>query len=280
MQNLTKALIGMCLLGILASCGPSGEAEQTEEPAMSDSVSVVGTEVSYSIDTLTMEGYLAYDENIEGARPGVLVVHEWWGHNEYVRKRADMLAGLGYTAFALDMYGGGRTADHPSDAGRFAGMVMQNMESATARFVKAMEILQNDPHTNPDQIAAIGYCFGGGVVLNMALRGVELDAVASFHGSLPTPDSIPGEVHARILVCHGKEDPMVSDRTVEEFKNLMQENNVDMTFKSYDGAMHAFTNPRATELGKEFDIGIAYNAEADTASWSVLKDFLTETFSE
>jgi len=147
---------------------------------------VVGKEVTYTADTLTMKGYIVYDDKFTGQRPGVLVVHEWWGNNDYSRKRADMLAGLGYVALAVDMYGDGKLADNPNDAGKLATEVMTNMSAMKARFMAAMDFLKADEHVDPMRLAAIGYCFGGGVVLAMAREGADLKAVVSFHGNLAT----------------------------------------------------------------------------------------------
>ncbi|MCZ6679207.1 MAG: dienelactone hydrolase family protein, partial [Candidatus Poribacteria bacterium] len=166
-----------------------------------------GEPVEYTADNLTLKGYLAYDDSVEDKRPGVLVVHEWWGHNEYARKRARMLVELGYTALAVDMYGDGKQAEHPDDAGKFASEAMRNMDAGKARFVAAMEFLKKHKTTDPEHIAAIGYCFGGGVVLQMARLGVDLDGVVSFHGSLSTSKPAqPGAIKAKILVCHGADD--------------------------------------------------------------------------
>ena len=157
-----------------------------------------------------LKGYLAFDDSVEDKRPGVLVVHEWWGHNEYARKRARMLAELGYTALAVDMYGDGKEAAHPDDAAKFAGEVMQKMEVAKGRFAAAMKVLQNHETTHADRIVAIGYCFGGGVVLHMARFGVDLDGVVNFHGLLATSKPAQsGVVKAKILVCHGAEDQFI-----------------------------------------------------------------------
>ena len=144
---------------------------------------IEGKTVTYKAGDVVLKGYLAYDENIEGARPGVLIVHEWWGLNDYVRKRARMLAKMGYTALALDMYGRGMQARHPDDAGKFADAVMKNASVEEGRFMAALEFLKKQKTVDPERIAAIGYCFGGGVVLHMARQGVDLKGVASFHGS-------------------------------------------------------------------------------------------------
>jgi dienelactone hydrolase len=240
---------------------------------------VVGKEVTYTADSLTMKGYIAYDDNIQGKRPGVVVVHEWWGHNEYTRKRADMLAALGYVAIAVDMYGDGKRAEHPDDAGKFAGAVMQSMPAMKARFNAALELLKRDEHTDPAQIAAIGYCFGGGVVLAMAREGADLKAVVSFHGSLGTQSPAEkGMVKAKVLVCNGADDKFVSAEAIKNFKEEMNSAGVDYKFENYPGAIHGFSNPGATEMGKKFGLGIAYNEKADKKSWEEMQKLFKKVF--
>ena len=249
------------------------EAEENLEPK------VVGEEISYEGDRITMKGYLAYDENLEGERPGVIVVHEWWGHNEHSRAVAEKLAKAGYTAFALDMYGDGKTADHPKDAGSFAGAVMKDFDGAKERFNAAKEVLKGSEYCNAEDVAAIGYCFGGGVVLNMARQGADLDAVATFHGSIgPIENAQTGSVKGKILVMNGADDPFVSEEAIANFKAEMDSAQVDYEFVNYEGAVHAFTNPGATEKGEEFDLPLAYNQEADEKSWAKLMEFLEGVF--
>jgi len=240
---------------------------------------VIGEEVSYQAGDTTLKGYLAYDDAFSGKRPGVLVVHEWWGHNAYARKRADMLAGLGYTALAVDMYGAGKTAEHPDDAGKFSGEVRKNLPLMKARFLAARDFLNRHATVDPERNAAIGYCFGGGVVLEMARQGVDLDAVASFHGSLgggSTPGA--GTVKARILVTNGSADPFVSAEQIAAFKAEMAAAGADYIFISYPGVKHSFTNPEADQLGKRFDLPLAYDAAADAASWQAMQDLFREVF--
>jgi dienelactone hydrolase len=249
--------------------------------SLSSQGAVVGREVSYRAGDTPLKGYLAYDDAIQGTRPGILVVHEWWGQNAYARKRADMLAELGYTALALDMYGEGRTAGHPDDAARFSGAVRQNLPLMKARFLAARTFLTEQPSVDPDKIAAIGYCFGGSVVLEMAIEGVDLAAAASFHGGLgglSTP--APGAVKAKLLVANGADDPFATAEQIAAFKAMMTSAGADYTFINYPGARHAFTNPEADQLGKRFNLPLAYNAKADHASWQALQQVLGTVFTK
>jgi dienelactone hydrolase len=239
---------------------------------------VTGKEVTYRAGDTTLKGYLAVDEAISGKRPAVIVVHEWWGHNDYVRERARMLAEMGYTALALDMYGDGKQADHPEDAGKFAGEVKKNMPAAEARFQAAIEVLKNEPTVDGERLAAIGYCFGGSVVLDMARRGLPLDAVASFHGSLGTSNPAqPGSVMGKVVVMNGADDPFVKPEAIEAFRNEMDAAGVDYEFINYPGAVHSFTNPGADATGQKFGLPLAYNQEADEKSWNRMKALFDET---
>lgn len=238
---------------------------------------VVGEEVTYQSGDTTLKGYIAWDDTLEGRRPGVLVVHEWWGHNEYARMRARMLAEMGFTALAVDMYGDGKQASHPDDAAKFAGEVSKNMPVAEARFKAAMTMLQQQKSVDSNHISAIGYCFGGGVVLEMARRGIKLDGVAVFHGSLAAKTSIkPGSIKTKILVANGAADPFVTAEQIAAFKQEMEAAKVDYRFINYPGARHSFTNPEADKYGKAFNMPLAYHAEADALSWQELGLFFKE----
>jgi len=242
---------------------------------------IVGDTVEYKANGTALKGYIAYDDSIKGKRPGILVVHEWWGLNDYAKKRADMLAGLGYTAMAVDMYGEGKNTKHAEDAKQFMTEVMSNMEVAQKRFTAAMDILKAQPTVDPDKIAAIGYCFGGGVVLYMASIGTDLDGVASFHGALGVaakPE--PGGVKAKILVFTGAADPLVPQEQVDIFKKQMDEANADYEVVVYPGAKHSFTNPEADEYGKINNMPLAYNKDADEKSWAQMQAFLKEIFNK
>ena len=240
---------------------------------------VVGKEVSYKQGSVTLKGYVAYDDAIKGKRPGVLVVHEWWGHNAYARKRADMLAGMGYTALAVDMYGNGKQAQHPDDAKKFMTEVTSNMDILKARFEAGMKTLKAQKTVDTKNIAAIGYCFGGGTVLGMARAGENLKGVVSFHGMLgtQTPAEL-GKIKARIAVFTGADDPFVPASQVEAFKQEMDQAGVDYKLVSYPGAKHSFTNPDADDYGKKFNMPLAYDANADKDSWAQTGVFLKEIF--
>jgi len=240
---------------------------------------VVGKEVTYTSGDTRMNGYIAWDDAITGKRPGIIVVHEWWGLNDYSRKRADMLAALGYTALAVDMYGDGKTASHPDDAGKFAAAVRSNMDAAEARFTAAMELLASQETVNPEDISAIGYCFGGGIVLAMARRGADLDVVASFHGSVATDKPVErGQVKARLAVFNGSADPMVTAAQLEAFKSEMDNADVDYLLVNYPGALHAFTNPDADTYAEKFGLPLKYDPEADADSWKQLNEQLREVY--
>jgi dienelactone hydrolase len=240
---------------------------------------VVGKAVEYQSGGQNFKGYLAFDDATKGKRPGVLVVHEWWGLNEYARKRAEMLAAQGYTALAVDMYGDGKQASHPDDAGRFAGEVKKNMGEATTRFIAAQNFLQSQASVEPNWISAIGYCFGGGVVLEMARRGLDLDLVASFHGSLGTEYPAKKDViKAKVRVYNGADDPFVKIEQIEAFRSEMQNAEVDYTFTNYPGALHSFTNPGADKFGEQFNLPLAYDKQADEQSWNALLQELKATY--
>ena len=240
---------------------------------------VKSEDISYKEGKTVLKGYLAYDDAIKGKRPGVLVVHEWWGHNDYARKRARMLARLGYTALAVDMYGDGKTANHPEDAKKFSNAVGSNLPLAKARFLAALKVLQGHNTVATDKTAAIGYCFGGGMVLQMARQGIDLDGVVSFHGSVATKTPAqPGKVKAKILVFNGANDSFVSPQQIAAFNQEMSAAGVTYSFVNLGGAKHSFTNPEADEFARKFKMPIAYNKAADDKSWQGMQTFFKEIF--
>ncbi len=232
-------------------------------------------EVLYKQGETVLRGHLAYDDAVEGKRPGILVVHEWWGLNDYAKSRADALAREGYIALALDMYGEGRNTDHPKEAGEWSGYIRQNFSIAKERFMAAYDLLKSHKLTDPKRLAAIGYCFGGYVVLAMAMEGIDLRAVVSFHGTLPLKRVEPGTIKASILVCHGADDPLVKPDQILEFKENLGYAKADWQFVTYGGAKHSFTNPQADSQGMP---ALGYNKTADRRSWRAMLDLFHEVF--
>ncbi len=209
------------------------------------------------------------------AGPGVIVIHEWWGLNDYARDRARQLAEAGYTAIAVDMYGHGQVADHPTDAQAFMQAALAEPEKMGARFNAARTLLAAEASVDDARIYAIGYCFGGAVVLNQARMGADLAGVASFHGSLGTNNPAQaGNVKARILVATGGADPMIPPEQVGNFVKEMMTAEADLTLLSYPGVLHSFTNPGATEIGEKYGMPVAYDEHADQDSWRALMEFI------
>lgn len=281
MNYLKYLSIFFLMLTVGACANESKEMKTSEDSSMSMTKkrAIETEEVSYSTeDGLTMTGYLAKPAISKGTVPGVLVVHEWWGHNEYARKRAEMLAEMGYAALAVDMYGNGKQAGHPEDAQKFAMSVMGNLDSAQARFDMAMKTLQQKAPIDSTKIAAIGYCFGGSVVLTMANLGKPLAGVVSFHGGLQLPAQPEEGLNTKYLVLNGQADPFVAEEHKTAFKSAMDEAGLVYEFIEYPDAVHAFTNPGADSLGQKFNLPLAYQAEADSASWEKMQDFFKTIF--
>ena len=233
-------------------------------------------DVQYTQGETPLTGFVAWNAAARGKRPGVLVVHEWWGHNEHARRAARRLAEAGYVGFALDMFGAGKVTTHPDSAAAFVNGALKDPAVLAARFNAALEQLKQDPHVDPERIAAIGYCFGGAVVLGMARSGADLDAVVSFHGALATMSpATPGSVKARVLVLTGAADPMVPPELVTAFSDEMKAAGARFEVVSYPGAKHGFTNPDAGSFGMP---ALAYDAEADRQSWAAMLRVLAEVF--
>jgi len=261
----TRLLLLVLALAVLTAGSAWGEVE--------------GKELEYRAGDTVLKGYLARDPRFTGKRPAVLVVHEWWGHNDYARRRSEMLARIGYIALAVDMFGDGKTASHPADAGRFAAEATKNKAVSEARFTAAVDLIRAQPTVDPGKVAAIGYCFGGGVVLNMARQGAGLKGVVSFHGSLATDSPArPGAVKARILVFTGDEDVMVPASQVKTFTEEMKTAGADFRVVTYPGVRHSFTNPEASTYARKFNLPLAYDYKADQDSWGQTLRFFSEIF--
>lgn len=233
-----------------------------------------------SADGTKLVGYYAYDDAIKGQRPGIIVAHEWWGLNEYAKRRARDLAALGYSAMAIDMYGEGKNTEHPKDAMAFMQAALKDSAAANKRFDAGLEQLKKQPQTNPGKIAAIGYCFGGKIVLDAARRGEPLAGVVSFHGALVTNSPATGPLKIPMLVEHGAKDSMVTPENVAAFKKEMDDVKADYQFVSLPDAKHGFTNPDADRLshGEHGGPDLGYNKAADESSWKDMQAFLKKVF--
>ncbi|MBE9124590.1 dienelactone hydrolase family protein [Coleofasciculus sp. LEGE 07081] len=239
----------------------------------------VRTEViEYQHGDTVLEGFLAYDDEIEGKRPGVMVVHAWKGLGEYEKERAKQLAELGYVAFAADIYGKGIRPQTNEQAAAQAKIYRSNRKLLRDRANAGLQVLQQYSLTNPNQVAAIGYCFGGGTVLELARSGAPVAGVVSFHGNLDTPNPADAQnIQGRVLVLHGAADPYVPEEQVAGLKEEMNSANVDWQLVMYGNAVHSFTEPKA---GNDPSTGAAYNADADKRSWAAMKRFFAEIFME
>lgn len=231
-------------------------------------------EIEYRQGDMALQGFVAWDDAVAGKRPGVLVIHEWWGHNAHARNAAVKLARAGYVGFALDLFGKGKVTTHPQDAKAFVAEATREPEVARARFDAALARLKAQPQVDPERIGVIGYCFGGGVALDMARAGEPLRAVATFHARL-APSSAParkGTFRPRaVLAQTGGADPMIPAAQVKAFEQEMKDAGVAVQVITYPGAKHGFTNPDADRAGMD---GLAYDAEADRKSWDAAVRYL------
>jgi dienelactone hydrolase len=234
--------------------------------------------ITYKDDTTTLNGFVAFDENSAAKRPAVIIVPEWWGLNEYPKMRARQLAELGYVAMAVDFYGNGIIAGNPADAQKFATPFYTNPALGKSRIDAALVKLRSYSQVDTNNIAAIGYCFGGSMVLNAAKLGENFKGVVSFHGGLAGVVPKKELLKASILVCHGEADSFVPKADVDQFKKSMDSVGADLTFKTYPNATHAFTNPEADENARKFKMPIAYNAAADSTSFNDMKSFFGKIF--
>jgi len=242
-------------------------------------MNILTNRLEYKVGDAAHQGYLAYDDEIAETRPGVIIVHEWWGLNDYPIKRAHMLAELGYVALAIDMYGDGRIAEDPTRAGELMNAVLNDMDRGTAALRAGYQLLLDQPGVDPERSAAIGYCFGGAMVLHMARIGLPLSAVASFHGALGSFHTAePGSIGAKILVCHGAADSMVSLDDLEAFKNEMDAARADYEVLLLDGAKHGFSNPQADVNAEKYGIDLAYSPTAEEKSWAAVRALFDKVF--
>jgi dienelactone hydrolase len=233
-------------------------------------------EITYTHGGVTFKGHLAWDDDAGGQRPGVLVCHEWWGLNAYARKRAEQLAALGYVAFACDMYGEGKFTEHPKEAAEMAGAVRKDVKTWQARAQAALKVLKEQKGVDPRRLAAIGYCFGGSTALELAYSGADLAAVVTFHAALPPLADEQGRaIKAKLLICHGADDPFVTEETLQKARAAWEKAGVDYEINLYGHAQHSFTVPGIDRVGLK---GLSYNAEADRRSWQAMQNLFAEVF--
>lgn len=255
------------LIALMLSLGLIGA------PAMA---AIQSKAVTYQYEDIPMTGYLYWDDAIEGPRPGVLLIHEWWGLNAYAKKRAAMLAALGYVAFAADMYGNNNITDKPDQARSWMQEVTADVEGWRERALLGLEQLKSSGLLADGQVAAIGYCFGGATVLQLAYADAPLQGVVSFHGSLPAaPEESKGRISPRILVLHGYADEWVGPDIVGNFRTKLEASGADWEMNSYGGARHGFTNP---DVGAYGIPNLKYDQRADERSWQRMQTFFDGLF--
>lgn len=267
---MKKEALLFIISSVLIACNDNTEAPKNEKPVVKEEA------VTYKSDSTTLNGFVAYSGN--DIHPAVLVVPEWWGVNDYVKMRAKQLAEMGYVAFAVDMYGNGKNAANPQEAQALAMPFYKDPKLMKARLDAALARLKSMPQVDTSKIAAIGYCFGGSVVLNAAKLGADLKGVVSFHGGLEGVPPSKDLLKAKVLVCHGEADSFVPKEQLETFKKQMDSVGANYSVKTYPNATHAFTNPNATEVGKKFNMPISYNEKADKDSWEDMKSFFKTIF--
>lgn len=271
---MKKTIISI-MFGIMLLLPVFGTAQNNNSNKKSD---IQTKSISYKIGDQNFRGYLAWKDDGKKTKPGILVVHEWWGFNEYIKMRTDMLAELGYVAMAVDMYGDGKVYDTAAEAQNAAGYIFSYPELLKERMEKGYEILTSEKTVDKKHVSAIGYCFGGTVVLNAAAMGLPLETVVSFHGGLNGFKASPAMKNTKVLICNGAADMFVTQEDIDNFKSEMQKYNITYEFKNYEGATHAFTNKYSTEAGKKFNMPIAYNEAADKASWQDMILFFNKYF--
>jgi len=234
--------------------------------------------VEYKSGEDILEGYLAYDETTTDKRPGVIIVHEWWGLNDYIRSRAEQLAKEGYVAFAVDMYGDGKTTTSADEAKKFSSAVASNPGLLRQRIRAGFEQMKNQQNVDRDNLAVIGFCFGGRAAIDLARTGADIKGVAVFHSLLPEGNQGEAKnIKAKILVLHGAEDKFVTQKEIDAFRKELTEAGVTWQMNYYSDAVHAFTNPNA---GDDPSTGLAYNERAANMSWKEMHIFFDEIFAE
>lgn len=236
-------------------------------------------EIIYQVGGVEMRGHLALDPKQSGPRPVVLVVHEWWGRNDYALGRAEQLAALGYAGFAIDLYGDARVAENPEQAGAAMTSLIQDMSVTRARFSAALDAVSVHEAVEPSKAGAIGFCFGGGVVVHMARSGAPLRAVASFHGSLGLAVTEgPGVIDCRVAAYNGEQDVLVPEEDIVAFESEMRKAGAHHYLLQLPGALHGFSNPVASTNGEKYGLPLAYDPVADATAWGHMQLLFRDVF--
>lgn len=282
-HRLTLAVLLSTASLAFTACGGSNTPSQNRQAdssttAAADTAAITKETVAIQADTTTMDCYFAYPSKKNALAPIVLVIPEWWGLTDYAKSRAEQLAGLGYFAVAVDLFGHGKTGNTPDEAGKLTLPFYKSPAMATARMNAALAKAKTYMQADSSRTAAIGYCFGGAMVVNAARLGTPFKGVVSFHGNLAGQAPAKGAIKADILICHGADDKLVPPQEVAAFKKQMDSVGAHYTFKDYPGAIHSFTNPQATEIGKKFNLPVAYNEAADKNSWNDMQAFFKTVF--
>lgn len=278
MKTIKITAVAFCILAIF-SC-KKADNKSTENSARNTETQnekLTEKEVTYTYDGKNFKSFVVYSGDSVTKKPVVFIIPEWWGLNDYAKSRAKQLAEMGYFAMALDFYGDGKTVENPDDAGKLATPFYENLALGKNAFDAGKDELAKFQNADLSKIAVIGYCFGGAQSLNMARQESDLKGAAVFHGNLMTGVK-PNNNKVKIIVFNGEADSFIPKEEIAAFKKEMDSAKMDYRFFNYPGALHAFTNPEATELGKKFDMKIAYNKDADEKSWAELQKFLKEIF--
>ena len=262
MNGILKLTLAAAVATALAAAAPAGAEVKSKS-------------IEYKDGDTVLTGVLAWDDAASGKQPGVLVVHEWWGLNDYAKGRAERLAKEGYVAFALDMYGDGKVTTHGKEAGEWMKQITSNIDTWKRRAQLGLEVLKAQAQVDGGRIAAIGYCFGGATVMQMAYAGADVQAVVSFHGSLPPAPETVTSVAPRVLVAHGRDDAFIPADRIDAFQKGLDRVGADWEMTIYSGTRHGFTNPDAGSYGIE---NLAYNEKADKHSWAAMLRLFNDVF--
>ena len=277
-MNFPKMIFGSLLMASLFTACNNAPKQESTAPVADSTAAMKEETITFTTDSANLHAFIVYNDSLKGKRPAVLVIPEWWGLNDYAKMRARELARLGYVGMAIDLYGDGKVADNPDSAKAYATPFYLHPDKAKTRIDSAIAKIRTYDIVDGTKIGGIGYCFGGGMLINTARLGDDLKGIVSFHGTLLGTPARKDLLRTRMLICHGNDDKFVLPKEVAAFKKQMDSIGANYTFIGYDSATHAFTNPASTENGKKYNMPIAYNVKADSASWDAMKNFFADLF--